>query len=993
MRKAICILLTICLLMTTMVVSWAEESPMWGDLNQNKEVDAGDALMVLKKVVGKIELTDAVAAIADVSDNGEIDATDALMILQYVVGKITRFPADKIVIDDTMTKEEYYAAMDSMYHVNGADFADSSVTDYNDAAQVNKVLGQLPADTDVNGHQLNSEGNIIYNPISAEAKKQGTLSLYNTASKKSGSLTLQDGTVLTYSVPTDVTAYSAVPMTYSVKGGKNAQTVHVEATTYENPNRINQSAYYENTLPGNVNVSVNYLGFAQATNLNGAANPFWNANPAKDKMGTAYPPYEITNLKKSGTVPAGQETFFKFSATNNGNTILKGDGQGYFCFRPILYKQSGSAYSQVAECDNLYIRLYDHWYPGETIEFWVKFGQGGYGSIPEGNYRIELRGELANEQGSPNWSDMYVGGRYVTQSTFDFTAGSGSSTPNNVVNKQVKTATRNSWLGVYEEFQTSFHTHLYVDTAKAEQDTLYFQPAPWDTALTLRLISESSNQMKLVTIPLKVESDSVSLTLNPFNENYVVKADGTREPILGTQHMADMRGNYQYEPYAMDVLVNDFKDMEEAGINYLTSTMAFTYTTGSGNIAVLANRVMMDMASLLGFKLEGYGMYPYEGSVSKAASITKPYAGVTAAYGNNKVNGILNTWTYERFGDMYWSNPQGITPIAQEDSRGWMTIDHDWRMDLTDESVADLQEWLKETYGTIAALNRAYGSDFSAFSDIDPRVDGTINGGHYDFTGTSYFSVYHEKSKAMRDLDLFRTVKRIRDYKESLMVTGVPNPKMIARYEGSPLITVGLKPTTKNPHYRETYYQMYRAGLVGELLAASDYIYGTSTYVNTPYTPSETYELTKHAQLAGLHTMNYHMSYRDQIYNTFYGDGKADVNLHLKNGEMKVTSINTYAALFPTFKATYEAGGANGIMWMDYYCNGFVTSTKYKELQFYTEKVQEMLSTEQGAKWATDFDATGSLVNKDATHVWSYDKAYLANAYVNTPRRDKFNLK
>lgn len=992
MRKLLCIVMAL-LLMVNSGVILAEQTYTWGDLDGSGSVNAVDALLVLQYAVDKIDLSDDALAVANVSGTGNIDAFDALLILQYAVNKITRFPADK-VIHDTQTKEGYYAALDDAYQVTGQDFTQSDLTDYEDAYQVRSALGTLPEDSDIEGYQLNSEGNIIYNPISAQAKKQGQLSLYNVAKKTSGTITLQDGTLLTYSVPTQVTAYSAVPLTYSVKGGTSAQVVHVEATTYETPDRLRLSSYFENTLPDDVNLSVAYLGYVQTTNVNDNASSSWSANPENDKQGTAYPPYDTTQLTYSGTVPANEETFFQFSATNTGNTILKGDGQGYFNFRPILYKKNTSGgWEQVATCDNYAVRLYDHWYPGETIQFWVKFGAGGYASLPAGEYRIELKGELANEQSSPDWAAMYVGGRCVVSSTFDFTSGSGSSTPNKVQNTKVGNVTRNQWLGVYEEFQTSFHTHYRINTTVAEKDTLYFQPAPWDTTLTIRLISEQSGQMQLVTLPLTVESDSLSITLNPYNEHYVVKEDGTREPILATQNMADMRGNNQYEPYAMDVLVNDLRDMQEAGINYLTSTMAFSYTTGTGILATTANRVMMDMASILGFKFEAYGMYPYGNSLSLASSITKPYAGITAGYGNNKVNGVLNSWTYERFGNMMWSNPQGVTPIAQEDSRGWMTIDHDWRMDLDDELVADLRVWLKESYDSIDALNRAYGSEYDSFAQIDPREDGMLDNNCYNFTNASIISVYHERSQAIRDLDLFRTVNRIRDYQESLSTTTVPGAKMLARYEGSPLITVGLDPNTTNAHYRETYYQMYRAGLVGEILAASDAIYGTSTYVNTPYTPSETYELTKHAQLAGINVMNYHMGYRDQIYNTFYGDGKADTNLHLSDNEMKVTAINTYAALFPTFKATYEAGGAPGIMWMDYYCNGFVTSTKYKELQFYTSKIQEMLATDEGKDWATNFDATGSLVNQNAGHVWSYDPEYLLTAYNSTPRRNKFNLK
>ena len=70
-----------------------------------------------------------------------------------------------------------------------------------------------------------------------------------------------------------------------------------------------------------------------------------------------------------------------------------------------------------------------------------------------------------------------------------------------------------------------------------------------------------------------------------------------------------------------------------------------------------------------------------------------------------------------------------------------------------------------------------------------------------------------------------------------------------------------------------------------------------------------------------------------------------------------------------------------------------MTSTKYKELQFYTSKIQEMLATDEGKAWAADFDATGSKVNETAGHVYSYDPEYLLDAYNSVARRDKFNLK
>ncbi len=990
------------LLFLTGTAPLAETMYACGDLNNDKTVDAVDALMVLQHAVGKITLSQQALAVANVSDSGEIDAVDALLILQYSVGKIKRLPADY----SGYTQEEiYYLRRDAYYGVDGSDFTDQTkLTNIDDAKQVLNTLGSLPENSDIKGHDLNEEMNVIYTPISDQAKQQGELTRYNAAAKTKGTLRLEDGTTLTYEVPTKVTAYSAVPVKYSLQGGADTATVHVEATTWEEPSRLptGMTEYYENTLPGETSLSVTYDGYVQAENADASKLASWSANIVDDVQGTQYPHYDTTSLVASGTIPTGKSTWLKFTFTNTGKTVLKGDGQGYFCIRPFLKKKSeNGVYMQVATNDNYAYRLYDPLYPGESVSYWIKMSNGGYGSYSPGDYRIELEVQLANEKGAPEWTAMYVGGRGICTATFDFSASNEAAItkPNPVVtkpnldgNNQEVRVVRNTWLGRYEEFQTSFNTHLFPQTDVAETGVLYVQPAPWNQTLTLRVISDKREQVKVLHLPLQIETESVSLTLNPYQQHYVVKEDGTREPVLATQNMADMRGNDQESPYPFETIVNDLLDMEQAGVNYLTSTMAFTYELGTSGFAQSSNRIMMDLASLMGFAFEGYGMYPYTNAINKT-SITKGFAGVGKEIGLNRMAGVLNTWTYSRFGDMYWSTPSGETPVAQEDSRGWLTIDHDWRMDLDDAFVADYQVWLQEAYGSIDRLNQAYGSEYSDFHQIDPRNEGYLTDNYYNFTPImEEVNVFYERSQAVKDMDLFRTIHRVRDYREILSTTNIPNAKTIARYEGSPLITAGLKATTKNTHYRETYYQMYRAALVGEIVGASQEIYATSTYQNTPFTPSETYELTKHAIQNGITVMNYHMHHRDQIYNTYYGDNKAVKNLHLSNPEMRVTSINTTAALFPVFKATYEAGGIPAVMWMDYYCNGFVTSSMYKELQFYSAKVEEMLQTPEGKAWATEFDASGSLANQNANHAWSYDPAYLQEKMATVVRWDKFNL-
>ncbi len=76
---------------------------MVGDVDDDGEVTAADALEVLKAVVGKFYLTPSQELAADVDENGEQSAVDALYILQYVVGKQEFLP----VYDDTVLASDY----------------------------------------------------------------------------------------------------------------------------------------------------------------------------------------------------------------------------------------------------------------------------------------------------------------------------------------------------------------------------------------------------------------------------------------------------------------------------------------------------------------------------------------------------------------------------------------------------------------------------------------------------------------------------------------------------------------------------------------------------------------------------------------------------------------------------------------------------------------------------------------------------------------------
>lgn len=65
----------------------ATEDPfLKGDVNLNSMLDAGDATLVLRHVVGNIVLTDRQIFIGDMNENDDLDAGDATIILRLIVG-------------------------------------------------------------------------------------------------------------------------------------------------------------------------------------------------------------------------------------------------------------------------------------------------------------------------------------------------------------------------------------------------------------------------------------------------------------------------------------------------------------------------------------------------------------------------------------------------------------------------------------------------------------------------------------------------------------------------------------------------------------------------------------------------------------------------------------------------------------------------------------------------------------------------------------------
>jgi hypothetical protein len=71
-----------------------DQEYLFGDVNNDKTVNAVDALIALQGALGQIQLDDTQKVVANVDGIPILDASDSLMILQFAVGKIQKFPVE-----------------------------------------------------------------------------------------------------------------------------------------------------------------------------------------------------------------------------------------------------------------------------------------------------------------------------------------------------------------------------------------------------------------------------------------------------------------------------------------------------------------------------------------------------------------------------------------------------------------------------------------------------------------------------------------------------------------------------------------------------------------------------------------------------------------------------------------------------------------------------------------------------------------------------------
>lgn len=814
---------------------------------------------------------------------------------------------------------------------------------------------------------------LSYTPLSDETKETDQLKQYETSAFAAREISLDDA-VLKFRVPVKANAYDVIPIQYTLKRKPYTPGwFAVEAVSFEDGKKANERLY-DLSVPGNMDVQIEYLGSISADYQHDQYIPL---GPDPNTPISPFPPFNRDEMVKSSTVRAADIVWFKFRITNTGNTILDPEGFAACFASPYLTKIDDEGNVEWrAQPVNLFERFLEYLYPGESVELWTNFycpelGAGNLGLVP-GRYRIDYR-LVCRFYDRYDWMANIWSGTEFARLEVPLTVSEKSlQTPVQATMKMIAPENRMpGYFAKYEEFMTSFHIYPYQVREETIEDTLFLQVAPWTKVVTVKLISNRPDGISVVRVPIEINSDSMAIRYNPRN-NMVINRHGVEEPVIISQSMPGMRTGFQLGPFPEEHMLAFLQEQKDLGVNLISNT------AGNWWIPEISGRKNVDMSSAcykyfydvlvrkVDMKVIGWSLYPPSGLGWYIHG--EPLLGRRIQYAKGGIGGyqsdlkpvefvdlsdpivpeVIAAWVkyqYRRWGDTWYKTRDGRVPIEMEDTWGWLRDDINVRYAVGPLGISEFREWVKNKYGTIEKVNAVWDSDYKDFDEIDPQRGKAEKGGYcYDDPGLVFFDF----SPACEDWDIFRTELRMRILRQAndIIRQTIPKAELSVRTEGANLVIKG-DGKSDEMHWRHVYYSQRRNAMVYDVIKRSDTLHFYSDYINLPYSRSRWRQAMREMVSDGIIPMFLpafdHM--RDILINPFYGlDYKVHYRLEKSaNGVM----IHCLRAAYPYWKAVYEEGGAPGIIWADYLCDGFATETQKRELKLLSENFKRMKKTDR----------------------------------------------
>lgn len=814
---------------------------------------------------------------------------------------------------------------------------------------------------------------VSYTALSDAARKAGRLARYDNCATTKGAAKIGD-CVLEYSVPKTARAYDVVPVRYRLKRPSDARRCAVEAVAFEDAKKAAGKPLYDLAIPGNMDVKVEYLGSVSADFDQESYIPL---TPDPKAPVSPFPPYKRDSMVRSSTVRQAQVVWFKFRITNTGDTILDPEGFGAAFTEPRLAKLDKDGKEEwSAGTVNQYERFLTYLYPGDSVEIWANFytpklgGQWCRG-LTEGDYRLDLR-MLYRYHREYHWGiNIWTGAEFARLTVPLKVAKAAARTPVEPEFTVTDTAEKMpGYVDTFEEFMTSFRIHGPQPTthdAQPTTGTLYLQLAPWTKHVVVKLILTDPREIAVARVPIRTTDETLRITYNPKNV-MVVTRNGREEPAFVAQAMPGMRSGFQLGPCPEQHMLRDIQEMKNLGVNVIANT------SGNWWIPEIAGRKEVELHSAcykyfydvlvpkMDLTLMGWSVYPPSGitwyiygsplfggkklEYSTSPDVYSFHPGVDM--GDPLVPEVIAAWAKyndARWGDRWFRTKDGRVPVDIEDSWGWMRDDINLRYRNGPLVLQRFREWVKAKYGTIEKANEAWGSSYASFDEIDPEKDQGVEG-----DGLTHGPVYnkpdhpfHDWSPAVEDWDVFRTELRMEIYRKAneIMRERIPGAELALRCEGANL-TIKGDPKSDNMRWRHVYYSQRRNAMVQDVLDRTNVLHFFSDYTTLPYTEEEWRQGMREMVSRGIIPVFLpqfdHM--RDILLNPYYG---REYQMHYNlDKPTKGMMVHCLMAAYPWWKATYEEGGAPGIIWCDYQCDGFATETQKRELKLLREQFGKM---------------------------------------------------
>ncbi len=622
----------------------------------------------------------------------------------------------------------------------------------------------------------------------------------------------------------------------------------------------------------------------------------------------------------------------------------------------------------IAGTINTFERHLNYLYPGESVEHWINFynPRGGWvRGLTPGDYKISFR-MLFRYYKEWNWGiNIWHGAEFARLEVPIMARERAEQTP---VRERFLPSdhgeTMPGFLGTFEEFMTAFRVigSDSADRADSVHGVLYLQVAPWTQQVSLKLILTDPRRMAEARIPIRVTDETLAIKHNP-NNPMVVEENGTRRPAIVVMALPGMRTGFALGPYPEIHMEDEIRELKELGANVISNT------AGGWRISELTGRKGVELHSACykywydvlmrnyGLKALGWAVYPPSGA--HWFTHAEPLLGRKLApsmadvgYGGHRsvdmgdpdLPEVIAAWAlynHSRWGDMWFCTSDGRIPIEMEDTWGWMRDDINVRYPLGPLGLQRFRDWLRAKYGSIESVNAAWGSSYADFAGIVPQIDQ----GNEDYAGLKHAPVYnkpdhvfHDWSPATEDWDRFRTHLRMDILRKANAIIGktLPGAELSVRTEGSNVLIAG-DPRSGNMHRRHVFYSQRRNAMVFDIVRSAGVLHFHSDYTTLPHSEYDWRDAMRETVAWGgvpmFLPMFNHM--RDIVLNPHYG--REYRTYYGLERSAKGAMVHCLVAAYPWRKATYEEGGAPGIIWADYGCDAFAGETQKRELRLLSE--------------------------------------------------------